>query len=790
MKTAVLRWIRRRRYVVAISLTVILAYLILLRKPIFSDPLSTAVFDSRGDLLGARVAADGQWRFPAGPALPEKIRKATIAFEDRYFYLHAGFNPVSLVRALVLNIRAGHIVSGGSTITMQTIRLARKSKTRSLPEKCIEIILATRLELGASKDEILRLYTAHAPYGCNVVGINAAAWRYFGTACEDLSWAEAATLAVLPNAPSLVHPGRNRDRLREKRNKLLRRIHELDWIDKTTLNLACSEPIPEQPVIMPRRADHLLNRISRSGQGEYRTTLNGRLQDRVIEILNKHHKILQYNQIHNLSALIVDVETGNVLAYVGNTGGEISGEHGDAVDVIRSPRSTGSLLKPVLYAAMLDAGMLLPNSLVADIPMNLSGFAPRNFNDQYEGAVPAAKALSRSLNVPAVRMLRDYGTERFQRLLQDLGMTTLGKPSDHYGLSLILGGAEGTLEEIVSMYAGFSRVLNHYAKTHMYYASDFRKLNLDAGINKATSGGMKEFGKVSAAALWYTYLAMNEVSRPDEESSWRLFGRARKIAWKTGTSFGYRDGWAIGTSPEYVIGVWAGNADGEGRPGLTGISAAAPVLFELFGILPGSGWFSPPLDELIPATVCRESGYLAGPLCPGRDTVNIPLSGARSPACPFHHVIHLSADGKYRVNVSCCEASAMIHTSWFVLPPVQEWYYQKRHSEYHVMPPFRAGCEPANSISMDLIYPHENARIFVPVELGGDKGRVIFEAVHRDQDAEIFWHLDGVYVSCTRMIHQVEMDPGPGRHTLVLVDKKGEELVRHFTVPGRQGEQP
>ena len=785
MSIAVRSWIKRRKFFWGLLILVPAAFVLLIRGPRFHDPLSTVVFDRKGELLGARVAADGQWRFPGNGSVPEKIKKATIAFEDRYFYFHPGFNPVSLVRAMWLNLKKGRIVSGGSTITMQTVRLSRKGRPRSLREKIAELVLAVRLELSRSKNEILCLYTENAPYGGNVIGIDAAAWRYFGTSGQNLSWAEAATLTVLPNSPALIHPGRNRGRLLKKRNALLRRLYEQGLIDRVTMELACTEPIPERPVPMPKRAPQLLDRLSKEKPGDYRTTLDGELQDRCAEILFKHHHLLQFNGIHNAAVLVAEVETGNIIVYLGNTGTGDGNEFGSEVDIIRSLRSTGSILKPFLYAAMLDDAKLLPNSLVADIPVNLSGFAPRNFNGEYEGAVPASQALSRSLNVPAVQMLRDYGTERFRSLLRDLGMTSLVHPADYYGLSLILGGAEGSLEEITSMYADLSRVLNHYEKTRLYFSSDFRPLNLVYGKETLPGTGKEEADRVSASALWVTYQAMNEINRPEEESGWKYFGSSRRIAWKTGTSFGFRDGWAIGTSPGYVAGVWVGNADGEGRPGLTGISAAAPVLFDIFGLLPESGWFAAPLDELVPAVVCRQSGYLAGPLCSIRDTVKIPASGIHSPVCPFHQIIHLTPDGQYRVNSNCAESGNMIHEPWFILPPVQEWYYRKKHSGYRMMPPFRKDCAPTAEGYMGLVYPAEKARIFIPVELKGNKGRVVFEAVHRYQDALIFWHLDGKFMTCTRNIHQVELYPDPGKHTLVLVDENGEELVRHFTIVGR-----
>ncbi len=503
---------------------------------------------------------------------------------------------------------------------------------------------------------------------------------------------------------------------------------------------------------MPKRAPQLLDRLGAQKQQAYHTTIDGKLQDRAVEIVEKHHKILQYNQIHNAAVLIVEVETGNILAYVGNAGASEKGVHGTDVDIIRSPRSTGSILKPALYAAMLDDGKILPNSLVADIPVNLSGFAPRNFNGQYEGAVPASQALSRSLNIPAVEMLRDYGTDRFQQLLKDMGLTTLSHPAGYYGLSLILGGAESSLEELTNLYASFSRVLNHYASHGLYYSNDFRPLNLFCGKNQAEETGREEPDRVSAGALWFAYAAMNELNRPEEESGWKYFGSAPKIAWKTGTSFGYRDGWAIGTSPRYVAGVWIGNADGEGRPGLTGISVAAPVLFELFGILPRSEWFRPPVDELVPAVVCHQSGFLAGANCIDRDSVLVPLSGLHAPVCTFHRIIQLSVDGKYRVNRDCMDAGGMIQSSWFVLPPVQEWYYQRNHAEYRLLPPYKAGCGTDYGGSMDLIYPRENSGIFIPVELSGNNGRVIFEAVHREENAFIYWHLDGKFIACTHSI--------------------------------------
>jgi penicillin-binding protein 1C len=431
---------------------------------------------------------------------------------------------------------------------------------------------------------------------------------------------------------------------------------------------------------------------------------------------------------------------------------------------------------------MLDDGKLLPGSLIADIPINLAGFAPQNFDGQFEGALPAGRALSRSLNVPAVQMLKQYGVERFHNLIRSLGMKTVNQAAGYYGLSLILGGAEGTLEEMSNIYASLSRVLKDYGKTGLYYSEDYRLPNYIMNNRSITKKGNRQAGIFNASSIWYTYKAMIEVNRPEEEAGWQHFGSAGKIAWKTGTSFGYRDGWAIGTSSDYVVGVWVGNADGEGRPGLTGIAAAAPLLFNIFGLLSASDWFLPPKDELMAAIVCKESGYLAGPYCTEKDTVKIPFTGVKSPVCIFHRLIHLSTDRKYRVTSECYPVDSMIHVSWFILPPIQEWYYKKHHSDYKLLPPYKSGCEPENQRLMDLIYPREEVKIYIPRELSGNKGRVVFEAVHTDPDAFIYWHLDNQFAAATKFIHQVELLPAPGKHILILVDENGEELIKRFEV--------
>ncbi len=760
--------------------------------PLFDDPYSTVLVDRNGKLLGAAIASDEQWRFPPAETVPARFARALVCYEDRRFYRHPGVDPLAVLRALGQNLRTGEIVSGASTLSMQVIRLSRKTRPRTIREKMTEAVLALRLETRLTKDEILVLYAAHAPFGGNVVGLSAAAWRYFGRPAGALSWAEASMLAVLPNSPGLIHPGKNRKRLKERRDRLLMRLQEEGVIDAITCRLARAEPLPSRPHPMPMSAPHLLFR-ARSNLGPenrgalIQTTLDKKIQVRTNQILARHLAYLARSGIHNAGALILEVDTGAVLAYVGNAPDLAAAGHENHVDVITAARSTGSILKPLLYAGMLQAGELLPTQLVADVPTRMGGFRPENYTRRYSGAIPAWMALSRSLNIPAVRMLRAYGVDRFCSLLRSLDMTTLHRPAHEYGLSLILGGAEATLWEITGIYAGMARSVNRAAAGFPSGGAFFSPRYLKDEVRVGTR---QDPDLLQAGACWLTLEAMVQVTRPGVESSWRAFGSARRIAWKTGTSYGHRDAWAVGVTPRYAVGVWAGNADGEGRPELTGIGATAPILFEIFGILEDGTWFGPPGLYLEEVPVCRSSGHRAGPYCAETEPARIPFAGLESPPCPYCRIVHTNARGNFRVHGSCESLADLRKISWFVLPPAMEWYYRKRHADYRPIPPLRQDCrglaDAENASSMTLIYPSAGSEIYIPLELDGRRGRTVFEAAHRDRTARIYWHLDRDYLGVTQEIHTMGFAPAPGFHKLTLVDENGERIEHTFTVMSRE----
>ncbi|MBX2943145.1 MAG: penicillin-binding protein 1C [Cyclobacteriaceae bacterium] len=780
-------WIKKHKKITGLISVLLIAFIFCLPNPLFENPYSTVLEDRTGNLLSASIAVDGQWRFPSQADVPEKFKASILLFEDKRFFSHVGVDPLATFRAIQQNVKAGSVVSGASTITMQVIRLSRENHKRTYFEKIIEMILATRLELSYSKEEILSLYAAHAPFGGNVVGIEAASWRYFGRKLDDLSWAESAMLAVLPNNPSLIHLGKNRGRLKEKRDKLLDRLEVEGQLDEITLNLAKAELLPIEPLPLPRHAKHLLTRATQEGhqQTRIKSSIDEAIQIQTERILNEHYLKLSGNQVFNAAAIILKVSTGEVLAYVGNT--DSGREHSEMVDVVNSPRSTGSILKPFLFAAMMDNGKILPQTLIPDVPTLIGGFSPKNFSKDYDGAVPADKALIRSLNIPAVQELRNFRYEKFYEVLKNVGITTLTQAPDHYGLSLVLGGAEGTLWDITGSYASMARTLNNYFNvvgSKRYNKNDFHSPTyLSVPKSKDINNQLTETSWLNASGIWLTFETLKELYRPGEETGWRYFNSTKPIAWKTGTSFGFRDGWAVGTNPEYTVGVWVGNADGEGRPGLTGTEMAAPILFDLFSLLPRQPWFQQPVSEMKQIQVCAKSGQRLSSDCESANLVWVTDRGLQTQPCEYHKKIHLTEDEKFQVNLNCEKAEKIHSANWFVLPPVQEYYFRSKNISYKPLPPLRSDCGGgAKLVAMDLVYPKQGASIFIPRELDGTPGRVLFQAAHRSSSSTIYWHLDGEYIGFTKKTHQISLSATFGHHSLTLVDDDGEILTQSFTI--------
>lgn len=760
---------------------------------LFNQPTSFVITDKDGNLLNASIAADGQWRFPYNKDVPEKFIECITTFEDKRFFYHPGVDPIAIVRAIKQNFSKSKTVSGGSTLTMQVIRLYKQNDKRNLWNKLSESILAVRLECSYRKKSIIALYAANAPFGSNVVGLDAAAWRYYGRNANQLSWGEMAALAVLPNAPALVHPGKNRATLLDKRNRLLDKLLAEKIIDEAACNLSKAEPLPGEPKALPQLAPHLLDRFKRDyafikkenkeAVSAIQTTIDGNLQFQVNNIIWQHHSQLRGNQIKNAAAMVIEVETGNVLAYVGNVYNTKDSAIESNVDVLSSSRSPGSTLKPLLYASILNEGAMMPYQLIPDIPTQIGGYTPQNFDLGYDGAVPANRALARSLNIPAVKLLQQYKYQRFYDVLKQCGFSTLNKPSDFYGMSLILGGCEINPYEMAGVYSSMARsyltLQNNKWKPEDWRMPNYFKNKADKQKKVGDEIKKAPFDLVS---MWHTFNAMNEVMRPGEEGLWGLFSSAQKIAWKTGTSFGFRDGWAVGFTPKYCVVVWVGNTTGEGRSELTGINTAAPILFDVFRILPRTDWFKAPTKDFTYTNVCRQSGFRAGNDCEVVDKVLVTDKNLSAPICPYCRKINLDKTGVYRVNESCASPSDMQQKSFFVLPPTIEYYYRQNHPSYKVLPEFMQGCTIDAARVLDIVYPDDEARIFVPKEITGEKGRTVFTATHKKNNAKLFWHIDDEYVATTQKFHQIGVNPTVGKHILTVVDEQGNSVTRKFEI--------
>ena len=432
---------------------------------------------------------------------------------------------------------------------------------------------------------------------------------------------------------------------------------------------------------------------------------------------------------------------------------------------------------------MLDEGEILPRTLIPDIPTQISGYTPQNYDLSYDGAVAANRALARSLNIPAVLMLQQYSVTKFYEQLQKLKLRDVNRHPSNYGLSLILGGAETNLWDLCRSYSYMSSTLTHYTETQdEFRINELANLNYNSAVKIDFGASKRQKNVFSAGAIWHTFNAMKEVNRPQGDEAWRFYDSSIELAWKTGTSFGGRDAWAVGVTQDYVVGVWVGNATGEGRPLLTGVESAAPILFDVFRLFPKANWFTIPYNDLEEKKVCNQSGYLAQENC-NAQLQWIPKNEKKTENCPYHKLVHLDSTEQFRVNNSCENVDAILAKPWFVLPPVIEWYYKSKHANYVSLPPFRSDCvEASMDKKMDFIYPNPNSKIILTKNFEGETQPVILKVAHSNPDAELFWYLNDTFLGSTKTFHEKQVMAATGTHIITVVDEYGNEIKRKITI--------
>ncbi len=532
--------------------------------PLPKDDLARVVLAEDGTPLWRFADANGVWRYPVQTSeVSPYYLDALLTYEDRWFYQHPGVNPLALVRATWQNLTGARVVSGGSTLSMQVARLL-DPHSRTFHGKLRQLWRTAQLEWHLSKEQILNLYLNRAPFGGTLQGVAAASWAYLGKSPAQLTHAEAALLAVLPQAPSRLRPDRHPQRAQEARDKVLRRLAEFQVWPQAAVDEALEEPLLLAPRLEPSLAPLLARRLNRPDSPPLiRTTLDAALQRRLEDLLlGWRARLPEYT---SAAILVVEEENMAVRAYLGSVDINDAKRFGH-VDMISALRSPGSTLKPFLYGMALDEGLIHSESLLQDVPRRYGDYRPGNFSMGFTGAVPASTALSSSLNLPAVQLLEAYGPKRFAAQMRiggvPLALPALAEPN----LALILGGAGSRLEDLVSGYSAFAR--NGRSATLRLQPDDT----------------LRERPLLSPGSAWIVRRILSGQARPDRDPRAELVQRP-VLAWKTGTSYGFRDAWAIGVGPRYLIGVWIGRPDGTPVPGQFGLASAAPLMLQVHDVL-------------------------------------------------------------------------------------------------------------------------------------------------------------------------------------------------------------
>lgn len=532
--------------------------------PMPSDDLARVVLAEDGTPLWRFADADGVWRYPVSPEQVSPLYlQALLTYEDRWFYRHLGVNPMALVRAAWLNARGGRVVSGGSTLSMQVARLL-DPHDRTVAGKLRQLWRTLQLEWHLSKREILQIYLDRAPFGGTLQGVAAASWAYLGKSPLHLTPSEAALLAVLPQAPSRLRPDRHPERAERARNKVLQRLAQYRVWPEQRLREAAEEPLVLAPRQEPALAPLLARRLNTPGSPPLiRTTVDAGLQRRLEDLLLGWRARLPERT--SAAILVVDAQTMAVRAYLGSVDLTDARRFGH-VDMVRALRSPGSTLKPFLYGLAMDDGLIHSESLLQDVPRRYGDYRPGNFSSGFSGPVSASSALALSLNLPAVQLLEAYGPKRFAAQLRMGGLPLTLPPLAEPNLSLILGGAGSRLEDLVGGYAALARE------------------GRSAQVRLQPQAPLVEHRLMSPGAAWIIRRILSGQARPDRDPHAELVRRPQ-LAWKTGTSYGFRDAWSIGVGPRYLIGVWIGRPDGTPVAGQFGLASAAPLMLQVHDLL-------------------------------------------------------------------------------------------------------------------------------------------------------------------------------------------------------------
>lgn len=733
-----------------------------------TPPSSTRVLDRHGQPLRYFLASDDMWRFPVtlDQVAPDFIT-ALIASEDRHFYHHPGVNPFSALRSLWLNIRYHRTISGASTIPMQLARLA-DPKSRTWKAKIIESFRAIQLCFHYSKEQILTWYINLTPYGANVVGVGAAAWYYFDKTPQGLSLGEIALLTVLPRAPNRYNPIKHPEKAKEVRNRVLRHFGEQNIFESWRIAQSLERPLLAKRAQIPRQAPHFSYWLYANSPAKavISSTLDSSMQSIAEKQVQNRIDSLRREAIGNVAVVVLDTRTREVLAHVGSAN-FWDNSHQGQVDNCLSKRSPGSTLKPFLYALAFDQGHLIPDSVLLDVPTDFAGYTPENYGRSYLGLVTARDALSLSLNVPAARLLSQCGLHAFYNLLGHAGLSTIDKPPAHYGLSLALGGCEVRLIDLVTAY------------TALVQGGSFQPFVLE--LDGKNLSGQSLF---SPEASRLTLDILSTVTRPTQAQAWEFTRDMPAVAWKTGTSFGHRDAWAIGLSQDLAIGVWVGNPDGSQCQNISGVRHAGPLLFDLFRTLArGQTMLPQPVaPRLITMEICSVSGCTPGPFCP---VSYVPaIAGVTTlPACHMHKRIFVHQDSGLRLHGECLGQFPSKEQTIVLWPPELVAYQRAQGVPLPGLPALHPQCLDIPDESGPVIQsPSQHTPYLLRTDAPASFQRLALLAAPAPGGTKHYWYVDSRYVGQTSPEVPCFVSLESGKHEVLVTDNLGRSSQTTYLV--------
>jgi len=736
--------------------------------PMPADDQARVVLAEDGTPLWRFADAQGVWRYPvAVNEVSPYYLEALLTYEDRWFYRHPGVNVLALGRAAWQNLTGGRVLSGGSTLSMQVARLL-DPHSRSLPGKLRQLWRTLQLEWHLSKEQILAIYLDRAPFGGTLQGVAAASWAYLGKSPAHLTRAEAALLAVLPQAPSRLRPDRYPERAQAARDKVLRRLADFDVWPRATVDEALEEPVLLAPRREPRLAPLLARRLNVPGSPPLlRTTLDASLQRRLEDLLLGWRGRLPERT--SAAILVVEHDTMAVRAYLGSVDLDDERRFGH-VDMVQSLRSPGSTLKPFLYGMALDAGLIHSESLLQDVPRRYGDYRPGNFSSGFSGPVSASEALATSLNLPAVQLLEAYGPKRFAGELRNAGVPLILPPLAEPNLALILGGAGTRLENLVSGYSAFARQ------------------GRAARLRLRPQDPLLERRLLSPGAAWIVRRILAGQARPDRDPRARLAQRP-VLAWKTGTSYGFRDAWAIGVGPRHLIGVWIGRPDGTPVPGQFGLASAAPLLLQVHDLLVNRDAQrgvklpdDPPPASVGVAAICWPLGQPMArddPNC-RRQRFAWTLDGTAPPTLQaadqplglgLRQTVWLNAAG-HRVDPSC--PGAQPHEQVFWPAPLEPWLprRERRSARLPAVDPACPPTQPAPAAPLSIVGVRPSDRLSQPA---GSAEALRLKLGALGGSGRRWWFLDGAPLGESAADDSFSVDlKTPGRHQISVLDEAGQ----------------